>query len=98
MPKEKKLIKIKAPKARFGDKVLALNYRRNGKGENWKINGGVWEEAIVNGIEYKVWRERNISKGIWYYDLFLVRRNNQGRLIRLELQENNIRNSAKKTN
>lgn len=85
-------IEIKAPIAKFGDTVLMLNYRRNSKGDNWNIGGGVWERAVVNGLSYKVFREKNIKKGEWYYDLFLERRSGSGRLIRFELSEKNIKN------
>lgn len=54
-------MKITDPKAKYGDKVMVLNYRKNPP---------KWEEGEVRTVSYK----DNFGNGFtWSYDIFIDR-------------------------
>lgn len=77
---QRKMIRLPAPVASVGDKVLVRNYRR----------GGALEDATVTQVTYKC------RSGWWdSYDVFLDRRSAAGNGLRLYLSRDGIHSVVK---
>lgn len=70
-------IKIPQPKALEGDRVRVQNYRRNGRGKNYRPGSGEWELGTVVRVQYNVTSRK---KGYWHYDVVLERETPGGKI------------------